>query len=196
MYQAGTSALSSVYAYTFQPIGVTGLTSQRSGGGVNLPTAAMVSEYEVDDNIRKAYVGVSGVYNYTKKYVDLDDANGYGANSWIVLRYADVALLLAEVKMHLGEPDAATYLNYVRARVSLPASTNPNLRDAIVHERAVELAFEGHSWYDLLRLYSKDELKALKQAINSNFGDKDFLLPIPYDEYKLNPEGMYQNYGY
>jgi hypothetical protein len=36
----------------------------------------------------------------------------------------------------------------------------------------------------------------MKQAINPNFGDKDFLLPIPYDEYKLNPKEMYQNPGY
>ena len=197
MYQ-GVSGLSSSYAYTFFPSGANGITSQRNGGGTNLATAAIVAEYDSEpaDVVRRSYIGQSGAYYYTKKYVDLDDASGYGANNWIVLRYADVALLLAEVKMHLNEPDAATYLNYVRARVGLPASTNPSLRDAIAHERAVELAFEGQSWYDLLRLYSRTELLTMRQAINPNFSEKDFLLPIPYDEYKLNPEGMYQNEGY
>jgi hypothetical protein len=60
----------------------------------------------------------------------------------------------------------------------------------------VELAFEGQSWYDLKRLYNKEDLKMLMQMRNENFGDKDFLLPIPYDEYKLSPEKMYQNEGY
>ena len=29
-----------------------------------------------------------------------------------------------------------------------------------------------------------------------NFNEKDIYYPIPYDEWKLNPEGMYQNEGY
>jgi hypothetical protein len=197
MYQGGNSAASSIYAYTFQPTGEPGLTSLRNGGGVNLPTAEMMNEYEADDPRRELSVGVSPrKQNYVKKYTDLGDVNGYGANSWIVLRYADVALLLAEVKMHLNEPDAPLYLNFVRERAGLPASNIPNLRDAIAHERKVELAFEGQSWYDLIRLYSRAELKALMQTRNPNFADKDFLLPVPYDEHKLDPERMYQNEGY
>ena len=33
-------------------------------------------------------------------------------------------------------------------------------------------------------------------AVNSNFSVKDLLLPIPYNERILNPEGLYQNPGY
>jgi hypothetical protein len=141
-------------------------------------------------------MGTANGWNYTKKYIDLDDENGYGANKWIVLRYADVALLLAEVKMHLGEPDADAYISEVRSRVGLAATSIANLRDAIVHERKVELAFEGQSWYDLLRLYSRDELLEIKRAENPNFSTKDFLLPIPYQEHNLDPERMFQNEGY
>jgi hypothetical protein len=197
MFVGGDADLSSNYAYNFQPSAQTGLTSTRGGSGNNIPTPDMINEYEVGDSRKNISCGTaSNGVNYVKKYTDLDNANGYGANDWIVLRYADVALLLAEVKMHLDEPDAAAYITYVRERAGLTASTNPNLRDAIVHERKVELAYEGHSWYDLLRLYSKSELKTLMQAKNANFYDKDFLLPIPYDEYKLDPERMYQNEGY
>jgi hypothetical protein len=198
MYQGGNSAAGSSYNYTFQPNGAEniGLTSKRSGGGVNLPTDNMMNEYEPLDPRKNVSVATANGWNYTKKYIDLDDVNGYGANKWIVLRYADVALLLAEVKMHLNEQDAVNYINEVRARVGLDASPIANLRDAIVHERKVELAFEGQSWYDLIRLYSRDELLALKRAENSNFSVKDFLLPIPYDEYKLDRERMYQNEGY
>lgn len=196
MFEGGNSDLSSNYAFNFQPSAQTGLTSIRGGSGNNIPTPSSMNEYEAGD-IRKAIsCGTSQNINYTKKYTDLDDANGYGDNNWIVLRYADVALLIAEAKMHLGEGDANTYLNYVRDRAGLEASANPDLREAIVHERKVELAFEGHSWYDLLRLYSRNELKTIMYAKNNNFSDKDFYFPIPYDEYKLDPERMYQNEGY
>ena len=131
-----------------------------------------------------------------KKYTDLDDINGYGANNWIVLRYADVALMLAEVKMHLSENDAVSYLNMVRERAGLDDYSGSSLRDAILRERRVEFAFEGQYWYDLLRLYSRQELLEHMKAKNPNFSAKDFLLPIPYDEHKLDPTRMYQNVGY
>lgn len=196
MFEGGNADLSSNYAYNFQPSAQTGLTSLRGGSGNNIPTSWTIAEYEAGDIRKDISCATSNNINYTKKYIDLDDANGYGANNWVVLRYADVALLLAEVKMHLRESDASTYLNYVRSRAGLGASTNPDLRDAIVHERKVELAFEGQSWYDLLRLYSRSELKTMMHAQNSNFSDKDFYFPIPYDEYKLDPKRMYQNEGY
>lgn len=71
--------------------------------------------------------------------------------------------MLAEVKMHLNETDAVNYLNMVRERAGLPDYTGSNLRDAILQERRVELAFEGQSWYDLLRLYSHQELLSVMQ---------------------------------
>lgn len=199
MYLEGSADLSSGYAKTFQPSGskYTDLLSKKSGGGVNLPTQDIVNEYEEGDIRKDISVGQTSdkVWYYTKKYTDLDDVNAYGGSSWIVLRYADVALLLAEAKMLLGESDAVNYVNEVRTRAGLQGISVAT-RDAIVHERMVELAFEGHSWYDLLRLYSKNELKALISSKNINFSDKDFLMPIPFDEYKLNPLGMYQNDGY
>lgn len=196
MFEGGNSDLSSNYAFNFQPSAQTGLTSIRGGSGNNIPTSWTMNEYETNDNRKNISCGTSQNINYIKKYTDLDDANGYGDNNWIILRYADVALLIAESKMLLGENDASVYLNYVRERAGLTASTNPDLRDAIVHERKVELAFEGHSWYDMLRLYSRDELKSIMQAKNANFSNKDFYFPIPYDEYKLDPQRMYQNEGY
>ena len=196
MYKGGNSSLASNYAYIFQPTSQTGLTSQKSGTGNNIPTDEMMGTYEAGD-IRKAIsCGTSQNVNYVKKYTDLDDVNGYGANNWIVLRYADVALMLAEVKMHLGESDAASYLNMVRERAGLDDYSGSNLRDAILHERRVELAYEGQYWYDLLRLYSRQELLNHMKAKNPNFSEKDFLLPVPYDEHKLDPVRMYQNEGY
>lgn len=196
MYESGNSSLGSNYAYIFQPTSQTGLTSQKSGTGNNLPTDDMMNSYEEGDLRKNVSCSTASGVNYVKKYTDLDDPNGYGENDWIVLRYADISLMLAEVKMHLNESDAIVYLNYVRERAGLPEYTGTNLRDAILKERKVELAFEGQYWYDLLRLYSKTEMLEVMKEKNPNFSEKDFLLPIPYDENKLNPEGMYQNVGY
>ncbi len=195
MYSNVNSDLSSPFAQYFQPQGRTGLTSQRAGSGYSIVTLAMTSEYETADTRKGLSYGTDGSINYVRKYIDLSNADGYGENSWIILRYADVALLLAEVKMHLGEGDAVDYLNQVRARAGLPDASSID-RDALIHERKVELAFEGQIWNDLKRLYSRTELLTLQKAKNSNFSEKDFLLPIPYDEVKLNPEGMWQNVGY
>lgn len=143
--------------------------------------------------------------------------NGWGGNDWILMRHADVMLLLAEAKMNLGKDvEAIILLNEVRERAGLPSyadsrkdatySANyPTLKDAILHERRVELAFENQRWFDLVRNYSAEELvkyfHSKKQedygnAKIRNISTKDRFFPIPYDEYKLNPEKMYQNPGY
>ncbi|WP_165043820.1 RagB/SusD family nutrient uptake outer membrane protein [Dysgonomonas sp. ZJ709] len=197
MYQSGSSDLSSNFNYIFQPIAMTGLTSVRSGTGNNIPTNDMMGEYEPLDARKDISSGVSGGVNFTRKYTDLDDPNGFGGNKWVILRYADIALMLSEVKMHLAEADAVNYLNMVRDRAGMPNYTGSNLKEAIRHERRVEFAFEGQRWYDLLRLYTKDELITFFHDKGyTNFSEKDFLLPIPYDEHKLDTERMYQNPGY
>jgi len=142
---------------------------------------------------------------------------GFGGNDWILIRYADVMLLLAETKVKLGkDAEAIALLDEVRERAGLAPyavsrqqsaynSKYPTLLDAILHERRVELAFENHRWFDLVRNYSADALvsyfKAKSQADYgnaqlSNIKTKDRYFPIPFDEYKLDPERMYQNPGY
>lgn len=142
---------------------------------------------------------------------------GRGGNDWILIRYADVMLLLAEAKMNLGkDAEAIALLDEVRLRAGLPSyassrtnasyvSKYPTLKDAILHERRVELAFENHRWFDLIRNYDANALvDYFKKKNQSDYGNaklsnisiKDRYYPIPFDEYKLNPEKMYQNTGY
>ena len=194
-----------------------------SGAGGNVKQD-LVLDYEETD-LRKAfsikYANDAIVKDYfITKFRDASAAattNGYGGNDWILIRYADVILMLAEVNMYLGDESAAVaFLDQVRERAAMPrydvmkanvayAAKYPTLKLAILHERRVELAFENHRWFDLLRTFTTDELiayfKAKKQADYGtakiiNFGKKDRYYPIPFDEYKLNPQKMYQNDGY
>lgn len=73
----------------------------------------------------------------------------------IVYRYADVLLMYAECLNELGSTSqAATYLNMIRNRAGINNTTATMKEDmslAIENERLLELNFEGHRWFDLVR---------------------------------------------
>ena len=194
-----------------------------TGSGGNL-TKDLVKDYEENDirkdfSIKFAADAQVNDWFITKFRDNSNEAGdqGWGGNDWILIRYADVMLLLAEVKMNLGKDvEAIALLDQVRERAGLPAyavsrnntsynSKYPTLKEAILHERRVELAFENHRWFDLIRNYDAQELVKYFQAKNqadygnallSNMSTKDRYYPIPFDEYQLNPEKMYQNPWY
>ena len=156
------------------------------------------------------------------------DARGPLNNKQI--RYADVLLMQAEACCALGDDaEAIGYLNEVRNRVGLTpyadASSytiitdagaavsgtpkNPTLKEAIRHERRVELAMEAHRWYDLVRWYGgsngelahyfnvdypKTETSAVDDMGTFRAGVNE-IFPIPAEEMELN-SALEQNYGY
>lgn len=195
--------------------------SQGAGGTLTLD---LLNEFEVGDlrtDFSVKYAQDPGVKAYfITKFRDANAAAtdlGYGGNDWIVLRYADVILNLAEVYMLMGDDgNAIMYLDMVRERAQRPpyeemksnadyAAKYPTLKLAILHERRIELAFEHHRWHDLLRFFTAEELvtyirsKKQEEYNNSpltNITTKDYYFPIPLNEVKLDPEGMTQNPGY
>lgn len=224
VYRQGDVNYSSGIAASNQAQGET-INSLRTTTGVGgNVTPDLVKDYEAGDGRKDfsiRYANAANVKDYfITKFRDASPAattNGWGGNDWILLRYADVILMLAEVNLYLGdEATAIGLLDQVRERAGLPlynatkvnpaySAKYPTLKLAILHERRVELAFENHRWFDLLRFFTPTELVAYFQAKSqadfgaakvSNFGSKDYLYPIPFDEVKLNPEKMYQNPGY
>lgn len=194
-----------------------------TGVGGNV-TPDLVLDYEAGDprkDFSIKYAADTRVLDwFITKYRDASDAatvNGYGGNNCPLIRFADVILMLAEVNMLQGNDAAAIqYLDMVRARAGVPlyavahndsnySAKYPTLKLAILHERRVELAFEHHRWFDLIRFFNTTELVAYFKAKSqanygnarlSNFTTKDRFFPIPFDEYKLDPAKMYQNPGY
>ncbi|PIQ19776.1 MAG: RagB/SusD family nutrient uptake outer membrane protein [Cytophagales bacterium CG18_big_fil_WC_8_21_14_2_50_42_9] len=120
------------------------------------------------DGQSEQVVGFSGPINaleytaqtgfYIRKYLDPAAGSGQiGTRSevWFMrYRYAEVLLNAAEAAFELGQFEiAAGYMNQVRARAGLttPLTTADITFDRIVHERRVELAFEGHQLFDMKR---------------------------------------------
>lgn len=199
-YLQGNADLGSVWNYLFGPEDA-GVTSQKKGELQNVTTRSVYDSFEPGD-IRRTFLRATNkagqTYYHTMKYADLEcGANGYGGNNWIVLRYADVALMLAEAYYWSGaKPTAEIWLNKVRERAGLNDWAGDDLRQGIYDERMHEFMQEGLRWQDVLRMYDRAEMLEHFGAINSNFSEKDLLLPIPYNERNLNPEGLYQNPGY
>jgi tetratricopeptide (TPR) repeat protein len=128
-------------------------------------------------------------------------------NNYVITRYADALLMYAEALMVLGKKDeAVTYVNLVRARAKVPAITAAKLDlDAILHERRMELAFEGHRYYDLVRTGKAVEVitKAIMTpidydtniAISGPIPEEQLILPIPVSEIEKD-QTLPQNPGY
>lgn len=131
----------------------------------------------------------------------------YGTN-WRLIRYADVLLLSAEAKLQSGDnAGALADINAVRARAGLAGLGSVTLQD-IIAERFVELAFEGHRYFDLIRwgeAIANAELGVQVPATfeggdPAHYGDnfdyaKHQLFPIPNSDIAA-ATNMTQNPGY
>lgn len=129
---------------------------------------------------------------------------GQGESDWPVLRYSDVLLMLAEAvneKAYVADGEAFDLINRVRSRAGLAQLTSTTVgnqasfRLAIEHERRVELASEGHRWFDLVRTERYIDVMTPK---GFNVKAHHNLFPIPESEIlKINDSSILgQNPGY
>ena len=138
---------------------------------------------------------------YVYKYLDLAaTGNADGGNNYPIIRYPDVLLMYAEAlnEQSANNVEAYATINRIRNRAGLP-NLPPNLtqaqfRDSVLLERRLELAFEGHRWYDLAR--TKRLISAMKaQNPTITVAEHHYLFPIPQTERDVNPK-LEQNPGY
>ncbi len=171
--------------------------------GHNLPTRSLYALFAEDDLRKEAYVGstAEGV-PFSRKYQAPTTSPEDGPSDWVVLRYADVLLMLAEAENELGNTtEALASLNQIRARAGLPdvRHTDPAMvSEAIELERRFELVGEGHRWFDLLR--TGKAIRTMnrwfaEQGMNASIDENDLLQPIPQNQIDTDP-ALSQNPGY
>lgn len=186
--------------------------------GWDQPTQEFVDSYEAGDlrkDITILYKGCPDFYGQTydstwsytgfnlrKFLVPKSIASSYDNNpeDFPVLRYADVLLMKSEALNELGRTsDAETPLNEVRTRAGLAnvsGLSKDAFREKVLHERRIELAFEGQRWFDLIRINNGQwGLDFLHSIGKSNATSKFLLLPVPQADIDIDPN-LTQNTGY
>lgn len=163
---------------------------------------------------------------YLRKMVDENGSvspdNRPGDHYWVYMRYEETLLNFAEAKNEaLTAPDNSVYnaVNEVRTRTgiampALPAGlTKTQMRERIRQERRIELAFEGHRFWDIRRWrIGKSVMNEARGMRIANLGGGQFsyapfliesrvyddafdLFPIPQSERNRNT-ALDQNKGY
>ena len=201
-----------------------------SGWGFGLPTQQLYDSYSNGDTRRDATLfkpnenyslSRENTGYFIKKYLPTkaNEATRAGSdplnyeNNYRAIRYADVLLMAAEAEAQSGGNKAVPYLNMVRARAfgdnshDYPYNGETDLLEAIYKERRLELATEGHRYFDLVRTGKAEEAyEAYNTAISGN-GDfeiitfetnKNEVFPIPTLELGLSNavDRWGQNPGY
>ncbi|MGF1924199.1 MAG: RagB/SusD family nutrient uptake outer membrane protein, partial [Bacteroidia bacterium] len=141
---------------------------------------------------------------YCRKYWPepyIRNVTGTALLNYIYFRYAEVLLNYAEAQNEAVGPDASVYaaINQVRSRTEVNMPVLPvglsqdQMRARIRNERAVELAFEDHRWYDIMRWKAGPEIVAkpvygmnVVRNSNGSFTYNPVLLPVTYQKLFLD----------
>jgi hypothetical protein len=198
-YTAGGSGEGSPFTNTFSPSAVL-----QTGEGLaeNRPTPSLVDAYA--DGGERLAASIDTTYQdeegetvnarYITKFESDPFANFDAENNWVVLRYADVLLMLAEAIGPSGE--AWDLIDEVRNRAGLADVQRTDFYETLLAERRVELAFENHRWPDLKR-FNQYISGVAEDRLNEEVSDLsgfNLLYPIPQRE--VDVADLTQNDGY
>ena len=164
---------------------------QALGGRLGFaPSQSLLAAYEPGDTRLEASTAQSGATVYGNKFFRI--ANG--DDNVIILRLPEMYLIRAEANARLNADPASVRadIDIVRDRAGLDAlatsiTSQADLLDAVLQERRVELAMEGHRFFDLRR-HGRAEATL-------NIAANRLVFPIPQSERDVNPN-LAQNPGY
>ena len=219
--------LGSRFIYNFAPWNsgskITGHNA--STQGLNIPSIEIYSAYSDWDKRKDVAIGyfidpsnegqgiaMGDTILYVKKYDHPHPVQGRTDDNCSVYRYAHVLLMLAECINEIEGPTTEAYIaiNEVRERAGLeplPADlSQEDFRQSVFDEMQLELAFENHRWFNLLRTGKAKETMErhgeLYRDRQPHFAtpayvieEYKFLYPIPQREITLNPN-LTQNPGW
>src|SRR5690606_10423836 len=126
-------------------------TIQTSGSYQNVPAKG---DQMADNSFGPGF----GVMKYLEETKDNMGERATSGTDWQIFRYAEVLLNYAEAAFELNHtPEALSAINDIRERAGIRAHTSIDM-EKIRHERKVELAFEGHRYWDLRRWRTAEDV--------------------------------------
>lgn len=201
--------------------------------GILLPDGTIKNTDSYDGILATGDQDVEGTCFGILKYLDESHDNMAGTNSawstssqdWQIFRLAEVYLNMAEAAFEMGQTaNALTAINKVRERAGISLLTSID-REKIRRERKVELAFEGHRYWDVRRWRTavkelSREFSGLRYVLDYNsyksgqpkyklividkidgavnvpsFREENYYLPITLERTANNPK-LVENPGY
>lgn len=163
-----------------------------------------LAEFDAEDQrLASANLSTIGSYSVPTKFADPSGTDGKTGMDFPVIRYADVLLMYAEAineQAYQSSGEAFDMLNLVRTRAGLENLDNATItnqeefRTALFQERRKELVYEGHVWFDMIRM---DDPVARMSDAGLSITENNFIYPIPQSEInRINSSGFQQNEGY
>ena len=202
------------YANNFAPENSgTNVVAVGGTGGNNIPEMDIYNAYE-EGALRRDFSMSLGYYDnrknnewvesrYVCKFMDVPYQNNDASNNYPVIRYADVILMYAEALNQNGKTaEACKYLNMTRRRgfgyqttetspVDLQTTDKAQFALMVEQERRVELAFENHRWFDLIRTGRAVEVMRSK---GFSLNETNLICPIPQKQIDVNPKLTQNDY--
>lgn len=202
------------YANNFAPENSgTNVVAVGGTGGNNIPEMDIYNAYEEGD-LRRDFSMSLGYYDnrknnewvesrYVCKFMDVPYQNNDASNNYPIIRYADVILMYAEALNQNGKTaEACKYLNMTRRRgfgyqttetspVDLQTADKAQFALMVEQERRVELAFENHRWFDLIRTGRAVEVMKSK---GFSLNETNLICPIPQKQIDVNPKLTQNDY--
>ena len=202
------------YANNFAPENSgTNVVAVGGTGGNNIPEMDIYNAYEEGD-LRRDFSMSLGYYDnrknnewvesrYVCKFMDVPYQNNDASNNYPVIRYADVILMYAEALNQNGKTaEACKYRNMTRRRgfgyqttetspVDLQTTDKAQFALMVEQERRVELAFENHRWFDLIRTGRAVEVMRSK---GFSLNETNLICPIPQKQIDVNPKLTQNDY--
>ena len=165
---------------------------------VGSPELLAILDSEPNDIRHSIWTIEEDIPNGTRKCNKWRGEQGDFRENIPVIRYAEVLLTAAEGYARSGDDtNAQSRINELRLARGLTETTLTGLAliDLIMKERRIELALEGHRWFDLKRLGMDIPKTAASNAPTLSYTDFRLLADIPQSELSLN-ELLTQNPGY
>ncbi len=170
-----------------------------NGWGSVVPTAAFLALHQTGDVRRLLYQ--DGLNRSNSVVTECTKFLGKSGVIYMdnipVIRVSELFLIRAEALARSNGDLAAALadVNRIRTRAGLAAApatlTNAQVQAEIVLQRRLELAFEGHRWFDLKRR-GQDVMKSTGNVL---YGDTRTLAALPISEIQAN-KNLVQNTGY